>query len=95
MPPDAVLAQSPRDPGQHRECMSSVWHILCFLRSVATCGFDSRQLQAFSVKRRNDAKLGIISLFLQEGLQVPTTTADDRRRRTTDPTRWASSGPAQ
>jgi hypothetical protein len=37
MPPDAVLAQSPRYPGQHRECMSGVWHVFCPLPSVATC----------------------------------------------------------
>jgi hypothetical protein len=46
MPPDAVLAQSPRDPGQRREGMSGVWHILCFVPSVATCGFDARYAQS-------------------------------------------------
>jgi hypothetical protein len=53
MPPDAVLAQSPRDPGQHRECMSGVWHILCSLPSVATCGFDSRLSQSHHEEESN------------------------------------------
>jgi hypothetical protein len=53
MPPDAVLTQSPRYPGQHRECRSGVWHILCRLPSVATWGFDLRPSQSNHKEKSN------------------------------------------